>query len=88
MGWLFSLVRGSGTESGIEYKEEEQGMSKRQFILRAKSERFIDEDMAWLRLAPRQRIYQTTKLWQFYLTLGGRLDPEPDPQSPFYFSEI
>lgn len=63
-------------------------MSKRKSILRAKSGRFIDEDMAWLRLTPGQRIYQTTKLWQFYLTLGGRLDPEPDTQSPFYFSEI
>ena len=47
----------------------------------------IDEDMAWLSLTPAQRIQQTTKLWQLYLALGGKLDPKPDPQSPFYFQE-
>ncbi len=41
----------------------------------------------WLRLTPAQRLSETTKLWQVYLSLGGRLDPEPDPQSPFYFQE-
>ena len=48
---------------------------------------FIDEDIEWLRLTPSQRLYQTSKLWQFYIALGGRLDPEPNPQSPFYFQE-
>ena len=48
---------------------------------------FIDEDIAWLRLTPSQRLYQTSKLWQFYIALGGKLDPEPNPQSPFYFQE-
>ena len=24
------------------------------------------------------------KLWQFYMAIGGSLDPEPDSQSPFY----
>jgi hypothetical protein len=45
----------------------------------------IDEDMEWISLTPAQRIKETTKLWQIYFTLGGSLDPEPDPQSPFYF---
>ncbi|MCK4784159.1 MAG: hypothetical protein KAV87_10440 [Desulfobacteraceae bacterium] len=49
---------------------------------------FIDEDKEWLCLTPAQRILETTKLWKFYIALGGSLDPEPDPQSPFYFKEI
>lgn len=49
---------------------------------------FIDEDMEWLFLSPRQRILETTKLWQLYIALGGSLDPEPNPQSPFYFKDI
>lgn len=48
---------------------------------------FIDEEKEWLGLTPQQRVLETTKLWQLYLSLGGKLDPEPDPQSPFYFSE-
>ncbi len=49
---------------------------------------FIDEDREWLNLTPVQRILETTKLWKFYIALGGNLDPEPDSQSPFYFKEI
>lgn len=48
---------------------------------------FTDEDMEWLSLTPAQRISETTKLWKFYIALGGSLDPEPDTQSPFYFKE-
>ena len=46
---------------------------------------FIDEDTEWLGLTPAQRIRETTKLWKLYIALGGSLDPEPDPQSPFRF---
>ncbi len=44
-----------------------------------------DEDSwrEWYRLTPLQRWHESTKLWQFYLRIGGSLDPEPDPQSPF-----
>lgn len=50
---------------------------------------FIAEDEAdeWLHLTPAKRLLETTKLWQLYLSLGGRLDPQPDPQSPFYFED-
>lgn len=37
----------------------------------------------WYLLTPRQRWEETSKLWQFYLSVGGSLDSEPDPQSPF-----
>ena len=45
------------------------------------------EEKAWLELTPGQRLLETSKLWRLYLSLGGSLDPEPDPQSPFYFKE-
>ena len=59
---------------------------KRKFIMKKNTE-FTDEDREWLSITPRQRILETTKLWRLYLSLGGSLDPEPDPQSPFYFQK-
>ncbi len=52
-------------------------------------ERFLeacdDEDSwrEWYCLTPLERWHESMKLWQFYLRVGGSLDPEPDPQSPF-----
>ena len=37
----------------------------------------------WFRLTPQQRWEESAKNWQFYLQVGGSLDPEPDSQSPF-----
>ncbi len=42
-----------------------------------------DEWEDWYRLTPLERWHESGKLWQFYLHVGGSLDPEPDPQSPF-----
>lgn len=44
-----------------------------------------DEDSwrEWYCLTPLQRWHESMKIWQFYLQVGGSLDPEPDPQSPF-----
>ena len=44
---------------------------------------FADEWQEWFRLTPAQRWKETEKLWRFYLSVGGSLDPEPDSQSPF-----
>ena len=41
----------------------------------------------WRRLTPPQRWAESQKLWATYLALGGTLDPEPDPDSPFYDPE-
>ena len=41
----------------------------------------------WYRLTPAERWEESAKLWATYLALGGSLDPEPDPQSPFYDPE-
>ena len=43
-----------------------------------------DEWQAWYRLSPLERWQESQKLWAFYLSVGGSLDPEPDSQSPFY----
>jgi hypothetical protein len=52
------------------------------------SHSFVDENLEWLQLSPSERRPETTKLWEWYLAVGGRLEPQPDPQSPFYFKEI
>jgi hypothetical protein len=53
-----------------------------------KTPRFaITEEMAWLRLSPGQRMLESAKMWGFYLAMGGKLEPEPDTQSPFYFQK-
>lgn len=46
-----------------------------------------DEWIEWFHLTPAERLAETGKLWQIFLTLGGNLDPEPDTQSPFYDPE-
>jgi hypothetical protein len=49
---------------------------------------FRPEDIEWWSLTPAQRLAESEKLWATYLALGGSLDPEPDTQSPFDFSEV
>jgi hypothetical protein len=38
---------------------------------------------AWYRLTPLERWRESMRLWEYYLSVGGSLDPEPDSQSPF-----
>ena len=45
------------------------------------------EWLEWYALSPQQRFEESAKLWATYLALGGSLDPEPDPQSPFFSAE-
>jgi len=42
------------------------------------------EWLEWFALTPQQRWTESEKLWTHYLEIGGRLDPEPDTQSPFF----
>ena len=37
----------------------------------------------WYLMDPLERWEESKKLWQFFLQVGGSLDPEPDPDSPF-----
>ncbi len=41
------------------------------------------EWIEWHLLTPQERWRESQKLWETYLALGGSLDPDPDPQSPF-----
>ena len=45
------------------------------------------EWVAWFSFTPQERMAESAKLWQIYLEMGGQFDPDPDPQSPFFFSE-
>ena len=42
-----------------------------------------EEWAEWCRLTPEERWIESERLWATFLALGGSLDPEPDPQSPF-----
>ena len=45
------------------------------------------EEIAWLRLSPAQRMTQSARLWRFYIAMGGKSDSQPDVQSPFRFQK-
>ena len=47
-------------------------------------EEMPDEWQEWLALTPIERFRQSEKLFAQYLAMGGSLDPDPDPTSPFY----
>ena len=47
-------------------------------------EELPDEWKDWLALTPIQRFAESEKIFAQYLSMGGSLDPDPDPQSPFY----
>ncbi len=42
-----------------------------------------DEVLEWHQMTPAERWRESQKLWAFYLSVGGSLDPEPDSESPF-----
>ena len=47
-------------------------------------ELYGEEWAEWIWLTPQERWIETERLWATFIALGGSLDPEPDPQSPFY----
>ena len=50
-------------------------------------EEMPDEWQEWLALTPLERFQQSEKIFAQYLAMGGSLDPDPDPTSPFYDPE-
>ena len=46
-------------------------------------EQLPDEWKEWLDLTPLERFAESEKLFAQYLAMGGSLDPDPDPTSPF-----
>lgn len=59
------------------------GMSETQHNRFTKACDHEDSWQEWYALTPLQRWQESMKIWQFYLQVGGTLDPEPDSQSPF-----
>ncbi len=47
-----------------------------------------EEQQEWFQLSPGDRYLESCKLWTTYKKFGGRLEPEPDSQSPFDFPEM
>ena len=43
-----------------------------------------DEWKEWWDMTPVQRFLESEKIFAQYLAMGGSLDPDPDPESPFY----
>ena len=41
----------------------------------------------WLDLTPLERFRHSEVIFAQYLAMGGSLDPDPDPTSPFYDPE-
>ena len=55
---------------------------------RIRAEDLVGEEGAeWYAMTPEQRWRAQDAMWDTYLMLGGSLDPEPDPQSPFFDSD-
>ena len=46
------------------------------------------EVLEWCKMSPVERFVESQKLWEVFVLLGGRYDPEPDTQSPFYILEV
>lgn len=47
-------------------------------------EQMSDEWKEWVDLSPLERFRLSQQMLAEYLALGGSLDPDPDPASPFY----
>ena len=50
-------------------------------------EQMPEEWQEWLDLTPLERFRRSEVIFAHYLAMGGSLDPDPDPTSPFDFPE-
>ena len=46
-------------------------------------EQLPEEWQEWIDLTPMERFRRSEEIFAQYLALGGTLDPDPDPTSPF-----
>jgi hypothetical protein len=49
-----------------------------------KFEDWPEEWQEWAKFTPLERFRESEKICAQYLAMGGSLDPDPDPTSPFY----
>ena len=52
-----------------------------------KYDQLPDEWKEWLELQPLERFARSERMLVEYIAMGGSLDPDPDPTSPFDVSE-
>jgi len=52
-----------------------------------KFEDWPEEWQEWASLSPIERFRESEKIFAQYLAMGGTLDPDPDPASPFHDAE-
>ena len=50
-------------------------------------EQMPEEWQEWIALTPMERFKQSEQIFANYLAMGGSLDPDPDPNSPFDIPE-
>ena len=63
----------------------EEGCHRQTASSRTDEELFTEPEwLDWYALTPQQRWAESEKLWAHYLEIAGRLEPEPDTQSPFF----
>jgi len=48
---------------------------------------YSEEWLEWFNLSPLERWHESMAMWKTFTFLGGKLEPEPDPDSPFYNAE-
>ena len=59
----------------------------RKFILVDPETIYPPDFLEWMALEPAERVAKSGEMWDIYLTYGGSLDIDPDPQSPFFDPE-
>ncbi len=53
------------------------------YLAPVRIEDWPDEWQEWVALTPMERFRESEKIFAQYIALGGSLDPDPDPTSPF-----
>jgi hypothetical protein len=46
-----------------------------------------EETIEWFLMGPAERFRSSQQLWSNFIMRGGSYEPQPDPHSPFCFSE-
>jgi hypothetical protein len=64
-----------------------QPRHQRYYAFAMKFEDWPEEWQEWAKLTPLERFRESEKIFAQYLAMGGSLDPDPDPTSPFYDPE-
>lgn len=59
-------------------------LGARRVVVAMRFEDWPEEWQEWARLTPLERFRESEKIFAQYLAMGGSLDPDPDPTSPFY----